>query len=194
MIIPDGFAQVNLVFSGSGMPTGGEVTQGINVQAFAGNPTECAETIAAGILTSAIEDLWVAQVTLAEVRVKFGPNATGPSGVATMGEAGDAGGTGWTPNTSMLVQKVTALGGRAGRGRSYWPGVPEAMVDVAGALDTTFQATAQGVFDDWLAKLAADDLNAVVLHGAGSPISLPTAIQAFVVAPIVATQRRRLRR
>jgi len=194
MVIPAGYAQANILFGGSSLPTNAEVTMGLNVGTFAGDPTDAANAIIAGIATSALEDLWAITVQLTGVRVKFGPDETGPTGEASAAVDGDAGGAASPPNVALLVQKVTSLGGRAGRGRQYWPGFPETQVDGAGNIDGSFLAVAQGVFDDWHAKLITDDLEPVLLHGADSPISLPTAITSLVVAPVIATQRRRLRR
>lgn len=194
MIIPEGAAQANFVYSGTSSPTGAEWTLGINVLNFAGTPEELAEVLITNYLTSAMEDLHVASSTLSKVTVKYGPNETGPSGEAAAGDTGDAGGSGVSPGVAMLVQKVTAAGGRAGRGRLYFPGLSESVVDQSGVLDTTYRSTAQGVFDDFHGKLIADDTPPLLLHAAGSPLSTPTAITAFVVAPQSATQRRRNRR
>lgn len=194
MIIPAGYAQANLVFTGASVPSGAEMTIGLNVGTFGSGPSVAAIQVQDAILDNNVEDSWCASMTLSEVRVKYGPNETGPSGVATVGEAGDAGGVSVPPNCAVLIQKVTALGGRAGRGRMYMPGFPESLVDSSGALDTSFESTIQGVWTAFLGQLNSSDLEPVLLHAEGSPITLPTPIIELVIAPQIATQRRRLRR
>lgn len=194
MVIPAGYAQANIVFEGAAVPTGAEMTIGLNVGTF-GQPASVA---AAGVFdamdTANMNTLWTSVLQVSEVRVKYGPDETGPTGIHTAVLTGTLATTGAAPMVSVLVQKVTALGGRAGRGRCYMPGVIDGLVDASGGLDTGYQAAAQTSWDDFLAELIATDLEPVVLHGAGSPISLPTTITSFAVANQVASQRRRNRR
>src|SRR6266545_4996034 len=49
----------------------------------------------------------------------------------------------------------TALGGRANRGRMYFPGLPESAVYDDGGIVPTFQTTAQTAVDAFLAALAS---------------------------------------
>lgn len=191
-LIPSGFAQINWKFTGTSCPNGAEVTLGVDISSYAGTPAAAAgDAIAAW--TASIDAITPATVTLASVLVKFGPNATGPSAEVTSGNAGSGGGASTSPNVCWLVHKNTALGGRAGRGRMYWPGVQESEVDPSGALTTAFQTGAQTAMNTFLSSLATDLLIPVVLHGAASPLSAPTTITSFTVDGRAATQRRRLR-
>ena len=192
MVIPAGFGQANFRFVGAGVPTGAEVTLG-----FERISTDDAETAA-----NEIGDAWVnadislslsSDVDLAEVMVKFGPDATGPSAVVTKVDGGAAA-TPASPNTAILVKKVTALGGRAGRGRMFIPGVPEAQVDAGGNIDNGWLANLQTAIDDFAASMEVAGWSPALLHGVGSPITEPTSITGLVADPKVATQRRRLRR
>lgn len=191
-VIPSGFAQVNLKFTGTNTPTGAEVTFGVNYLDGL-TPLQVAEAVDGAVGDSSIMSPCASQTALTTISVKFGPNATGPSVDLTTSHTG-ANGDSETPNVTWLIKKSTALGGRAGRGRMYWPGVVEEETGVDGVIIpsdvTAFQTAADLFFDE----LAANDVPMVLLHGEGSPISEPTLVTALTVDPRVATQRRRLRR
>jgi len=193
MEIPFGFGQVNFVYTGQGLPTGAQVTCGLGVADFSGTPTDAAE-----VLRDHWEDqvlpLQVNSVQLTEVIVKFGPTDTGPSGTAASTQDGHITSSGIAPNVALLVSKTTSFGGRAGRGRMFIPGMTEADTLADGSVDSAYLTAAQAAFDALLTAMAADDLEARLLHSATSPLSTPTLIDAFIVQGRVATQRRRLRR
>lgn len=193
MEIPTGFGQVNWVFTGSGIPTGAEVTCGITTSDWTGTPTEAAEELY-GHWQSDIMGILLSTLVLAECRVKFGPTATGPTGVFGGSAGGGVGSPGIQPATALLVSKTTSFGGRAGRGRMFVPGMSEADVQEDGDVDPSFLSAAQGSFDALHADMVASDLEPRLLHSATSPLSTPTLIDAFIVQGKVATQRRRLRR
>lgn len=194
MEIPSGYAQANLAFTGTGFPTGAEITLGLDVSVYAGTPNDAALDVAQSWNTVGIDALVPPSCHLTSVEVKYGPSATGPTGLWTGDIAGTASGEQMQPGTAILVRKITALGGKAGRGRFYHPGVIEEQVTAAGDLTSTPLSNWQSALDDWLSTLQAADLSPVVLHAAGSPLSTPTPITALQVDGRVATQRRRLRR
>ena len=134
MIIPDGTAQANLLFTGSGVPTGAQITLGLSVDTFVGTPTDAAAVVIDAWDDSNIENQLVNQVALTGVLVKFGPNATGPAAQVSANIPGASTQDGVTPNVSVLVQKNTGLGGRSGRGRFYIPGLPESTVLSSGII------------------------------------------------------------
>lgn len=193
MTIPDGFAQVNFHFEGAGLFYPAECTIGLDVTASSDSPEEIAEILA---------DAWEAEinpsltnvVTLTEVTVKFGPDVTGPSGSWSGAHQGNVSTSGASPAVTYLVKKGTAFGGRAGRGRMYVPGVPEAQVGSDGDLDDTWVANMTTGFSDWAAVAVANNLGLVLLHQPGSPLATPTPITSLQVDGRVATQRRRNRR
>lgn len=193
MLIPVGFAQVNLKFSGTGQPLGGECTYGLDITGYGGDPADAALLIGNAWGSEQMDVLQSSSVTLASVLVKYGPNATGPSAEVAAGFAGTQT-TPVSPNTSWLVQKRTALGGKAGRGRMYIPGIPESVVDASGVIDTSYVNSSQTHVSDFFLLQSAADLIPVLLHGPDSPIGTPTVITSFDVQFKVATQRRRLRR
>jgi hypothetical protein len=61
-------------------------------------------------------------------------------------------------------------------------------------MDGTLTANIQADMTTFLEALDTADCAMVVLHGAGSPITTPTSVNALVVQRLLATQRRRLRR
>ena len=191
-VIPSGYAQINWKFTGTSCPNGAEVTLGVDVSSYGGTPAAAAGDAISAYNTT-VDAITPATVTLSSVLVKFGPNATGPSAEVSSGNAGSGGGASASPNVAWLVHKQTAQGGRAGRGRMYWPGVQESEVDPSGVLSTAFVTGAQTAMNNFLSALATDLLIPVVLHGATSPLSTPTTILTLSVDGRAATQRRRLR-
>jgi hypothetical protein len=102
-------------------------------------------------------------------------------------------GTPLTSNTSVLVRKETALGGRHGRGRMFVPGIQVSEIDVdeSGLIGTTDLTAIQVTWTAFFDAMVASTCLPVLLHADGST---PNAITALRVQPIVATQRRRMRR
>lgn len=194
MIIPVDYAQANLKFSGAPLPTGAEITLGLDVNGYAGNPAAAAGDVIAAWLASGIRDRQADTVELSSVLVKFGPNATGPSAEVSDPVPGTQAADAVHPNTAMLVRKSTGAGGRTGSGRFFIPGIPENAIGDNGVLSAPFLLAAQTEMDAFHAALLAEGLIPALLHGAGSPISAPLPITSFDVQPLVATQRRRLRR
>ena len=194
MVIPSGFAQANFVYSGPAVPTGAEWTLGIDVTAFAGNPTALATSLLAAYGSTNLEALHVANAVLVTVKVKFGPDDLGPSGEVLASLAGTRAGSSTGPQIACLVQKVTDIGGKPGRGRLYFPALAEGDVGEDGTLGVSYKTAATTNWNTFHAKLMTDDTPPMLLHGAGSPVSAPTFIEEFVVSDQVATQRRRNRR
>lgn len=194
MEIPSGYAQANFVYTGFAVPNGAQWTLGLDVSSYAGDPTDAANDLWTDYDTAGMEAIHAANVVLVRIDVKFGPANTGPSGSKSGSLAGTAGGLADSPNVALLVQKNTAFGGRAGRGRSYIPGVPTGHINEDGSLTSTYRDAMQLVIDDFYAKVAVQPMTPVLLHGLGSPLTVPTEITSVTVDSRVATQRRRLRR
>lgn len=107
-------------------------------------------------------------------------------------------------NCAILVRKNTGLGGRRNRGRVYIPSSSDESVVSATGTITAAQVTAmQSAVDSWLTNLetstgAGDPaVPMVILHRATvlepTPPA-PTPVISLTVDPVIATQRRRLRR
>lgn len=194
MNIPNDFAQVNLIFAGDGCPLGAECTFGVSVASFGGGPTEAANEVIAQVDGNNLMDNLSDDIRLDRVLVKFGPNETGPSDEVSAGLGGGVSGECSAPNTTFLIRKITASGGRAGRGRMFLPGVAESAVTLGGNVVSPFASDNTSAWNAFRIDMNLADLPIVLLHGDGSPISTPTEVTSFLCDSKVATQRRRLRK
>lgn len=191
MTIPSGYAQANLIFTGSELPNGAQCVLGLDISEA---PIQIPATIANEVVTQldAVDfaDLFVSTVTLDRVMVKFGPDATGLTGEAPAALGGLSSGEGISPQVATLVKKSTALGGRKGRGRMYIPGTPESVDAVGGSLDSGFVTAVNTCLNDFLDNMAGVSVPLVLLHGDNTT---PTPLVSFACQSLVATQRRRIR-
>jgi hypothetical protein len=194
MRIPAGYAQVNVMFSGSGVPTGAQTTIGLTSFGVIDNPVDMGNAFLDALGSSGVMQNFSGSIQVDGCLVKFGPNNDGPSALVIGPLAGGAANTAVAPNTALLVNKTTLLGGRRNRGRWYWPGLPEGDVDQGGNVAGGFLNAVQIDFDSFYTKLGLEDLYPSLLHSEDIGLILPALITSFVVQPKVATQRRRLRR
>lgn len=99
-----------------------------------------------------------------------------------------------TSNCALLVNKSTASGGRANRGRMYLPPLHlnEGAVDAAGNISSSPLAGIQLRLNATLAALAVADWQPVLFHQGVSPAA-PTNVTALTAQSLIATQRRRMR-
>lgn len=194
MIIPDHFAQVNLKFGGPNLPTGAEMTFGVNITGYAGGPADAGPDIYTAWTDASVDDLYVGDTWLASVLVKFGPNDTGAFAEYVVNAHGSAGNPGVPANTALLVKKVTSFGGRKGRGRMFLPGIQSSVIDPNGNLHSGFLTTALANLNDFLGKLGAAQLPMALLHGDHETGLAPYEVNVLDIGSKVATQRRRLRR
>jgi hypothetical protein len=191
-LIPLGYAQANLKFTGTALPFGAQSTFGIALQGSSVSPSDLALAVENAWDLAGFNAILGNGNDLSSILVKYGPTVTGPSAeISVTNTAG--GGLCGPPNVTWLARKVTLDGGRAGRGRIYLPGVPEDVVGSDGDLDNTQVAALQTAFNNFQAKLESDSFALTVLHGPGAPITSPSAIESFQVDGRAATQRRRLR-
>lgn len=95
-------------------------------------------------------------------------------------------------NCCFLVTKGTAVGGRRGKGRMYWPAIfaNEAGVDQAGVVSGGTMSTVQPRLTTLLVNLGVTAGDPVLFHANGST---PTEITTLQLGTIIATQRRRIR-
>ena len=188
-VIPVGYGQANLKFGGAGYPSGAECTWGFKNDA-ASSASVLADLIGT-MWDDSLQSMTPDAVTLDSVLVKLGPNATGEFAEVAVAIAGtdDAGDV--VPNMCALVRKNTALGGRRGRGRLYWP-IGEATVGDGGALSGTYVTNSTTNWNLFLTSLATNEIPMYLLHNASLPA--PTAVNSMSTQAVAATQRRRLRR
>jgi hypothetical protein len=196
VIIPNGFVQIVLDWTGDLFDSGGGAT-------VLGHSLTDDDQAQMQDLADEVRDSWVANlrgntsdhVTLAAVRVLTETRAA----QRVVNVAGTNAGDTCPPNTSVLVKHQTARRGPRGRGRAFWPGhAYEAEVSDTGALDEDYRDTLQGLFDAFY-----DDVDTavggswVVLQGdqgESAPIAPPPAIATKELDGRVASQRRRLRK
>lgn len=194
MIIPDGFAQVNFRFIGDAAPTGAEVTFGADISATGGDPTSIAAAVSVAYQDAGLDGISVGACTLATILVKFGPNDTGPFVQFPVGLVGTAANPSTLVNGALLIHKVTPLGGRSGRGRMFWPGIPDNQVDADGNVHSGYLTSVGEWLEDFRGKLIADDIVPTLLHADTDVAPIDTPITGLLPQAQMATQRRRLRR
>lgn len=189
MTIPSGYGEATFEYSGAGLNYPAANTLGFQNVAV-DTATDIAVSLGALWATNVMPEL-SNTITLDTVTVKLGPDDVGPTGISTPNQAGGSSGTQAPSNVTYLIKKVTAVGGRQGRGRLYLPGVTEASVGGDGVIDSNKVDDLQDAFDDVLSGMAGADLPAVLLH---SDNTVPYQLTGFQVQPLAATQRRRMRR
>lgn len=192
-VIPAGYAQINLRFSGAALPNGAEVTFGLDVSGFATGPAALGTGVVAAWVTNIMPNL-ANEVAGNGCLVKYGPESTGPSATVAFNSAGTAGIGAYGANCAWLVHKTTAFGGRAGRGRMYIPGLRETIIEGDGDIDGAARTNMDSDMTAFMTALDALPAPMVVLHSEGSPLTVPTPVTELVVDSRMATQRRRLRR
>lgn len=190
MTIPAGFGQISVEHSGGGIVGSAFWTLG-----FDNNASDTAADIADYINTTLIGgdylDCLSSSVFFVGVHVKLGPDATGPSAFEANGNNGTVGGNAAPPNIAGLVHKNTSLGGRQGRGRLFVPGLAEAFLAQDGLITSEYSGLLQTLFTGLGGSMILNSLPPMLLH---ADALSPTAIDTLTVDPMVATQRRRLRR
>lgn len=190
MVIPAGFAQVNLFYTGTAAPTGAQNTFGVDHSGL----------LSAGQVNDAVQDAldtagwgtgYSSLLTVTKIVVKIGPDLTGQTDEQTVSIPGTQGTAATAPNLAMLVVKSTSLGGRKGRGRMFVPGVLESAVDPAGIISDAVLTPIQGMLEALVTDLATVSVPMVLLH---SDSTTPTPVTGLNASGTAATQRRRLRR
>jgi hypothetical protein len=154
-------------------------------------PDEIGFNIETALDAANVQGLMVATCQLTTIHVKSGPNSTGPATDFPTSFTGSSSGVSGHAGVATLLSKITDLGGRTGRGRFFWPGLSESVVDAGGALTGAFRIAAQAIADDIISELTAAGVPMVLLH---SGEVTPTPVTTLTVSTRAATQRRRQRR
>lgn len=190
VLVPDTFSQITYQFTGTGLPNGAACTLGVhNIDAL--TPSAIGVLAKTGGAWTGIFTHVSSEISCTGILVKNGPTDTGPSAVTPVTQPGLDSDAAASCNTAVLIRKVTNQGGRHGRGRLFWPGIPQAKVNANG---TVLAATLTTLTTEWaayLTTLAGANLPPVLLH---SDAESPTLLTGLVPDGRVATQRRRLRR
>lgn len=194
-VIPAGFRELTMVHTGPG--ASGEVDLVFGIEEVG---TEQADLVGFMNLWQdfVVEGMLAAPITFVGGRALTGPRPGPPSLFRAADPLrpiqGDQGANMLPLNNALLVQVQTTLGGVRGRGRKYFPGVAENIVDNAGDIGPASLAQYQATIDAWLVEVDTAGFVIVLLHGTGiSATPAPTPITSMIVVQKMATQRTRLR-
>lgn len=200
LAIPPGYAQCSIEIRNSGDPDPWYVTHGIDVSDAGGDYTVVGQQVMSAFATAWLSFL---RTTSRITGVYLTIGSDGGNYTLYVTPVGNLVGTSSAEklpqNCAYLVQKVTLRPGRAGKGRCYLPGIaPETSVDDVGVLNSGAITSAQTACNTWLDYLLGDPGPAtpmVLLHNEGVPGGTgPSSVTQLRIAPVIATQRRRLRR
>lgn len=201
LVIPSGFAQASIEIRNSGDPEPWYVTHGISLEAVGADHQQAGQTVINAFFTawgpflrttSRVTGVYLTIGQGGENFTIFVAPTTAKVGTSTVEKL--------PQNCAYLVQKVTGRPGRSGKGRVFLPGVaPEGAVDDVGVLAPASLTSAQNACNLWfnnLATGAADEITPMVLlHNEGIVGStVPSLVTSLQISPVIATQRRRLRR
>lgn len=197
LVIPPGFALASWHFvSDSGTPPY-VTTCGTTLADEPGSEVELADALfnayATNILPATSSVLALDHVTVQT------PAGGGLLASFTSTETSSQGGDSGAPSplgAAIVLKKVTAVGGRAGRGRMFLPGtVMESQVDANGFVNPAqLTAVRDAMVDLWAdVAIAAPGATPVLLHDEASPVTAPSTITAWVAAPIIGWIRKRIR-
>jgi len=189
-IIPTGFGQVTFQYLSTATPTGAAITFGFE-NIGSQTAAQCATDMVNSFTTSTLMSNFSSACATSNVRVKLGPDEDGPFADQPMSIGGGGAATCVSPNTALLVEKLTDLGGRQGRGRVFMPGLLESDVASDGTILAASITNLNVDLASFLNLCAVANVPLMLLHGDTSP---PNLITALTCDPKAATQRRRMRR
>lgn len=203
LVIPSGYAECSLSLRNSGDPDAWYVTFGVDARDQLTDPQDLATRI--GLTFMDYFGARFSNTTSSEtltLRLGNGNGSTVPY-VAPVIVGGGSSAAMLPQNCALLVDKLTSLPGRKGRGRMFIPNIlREGSVNDVGVLDSTFFGEVTNSCQGFLAALrdGTDSMDGqeapmVLLHnGTGSAGTLPTLVTSFQPQNVISTQRRRLRK
>lgn len=192
LINPVGFAQIVHLFSLAGDPEQMMTTYGVDIAQRGSSAADVAGDERDRFIAAYPVAGRSADYTYQGVKAYIGQGAGAP--IISEAPAASAGTNAMScppQNCAVLVRKQSAQGGRAHRGRMFWPpfGLAESNVGNNGQLVADFVEDFQTTMD-----ALATDFGLVILHDSTTPGNLqPTVVTNLVVDSRIATQRRRLR-
>lgn len=189
MQIPVFSGQVNLQFVGDNLPTGAEVTFGVN--AGSSTPQAIAAVVETVLGSADIMSLFSDDQSIANIHVKVGPNETGAFADLPVDIPGEKTEACVSSAVSLLVKKNTAFGGREGSGRMFWPGLVEPDIGSDGTIESSALTALQTAFESFRTGMSSAGHALRLLHNSATT---PYLITSLAVDPVAATQRRRQRR
>ena len=208
-VIPEGWGQVNLLYTGTGYPEGAQVTFGIDNRSLDLPALTIGGLVLDAYVSAGLASPMANSSTLSGILVKLGPNDTGPS-VVTSASVTGANADPASAAVSWLATKHTLFGGRRGRGRSYFPSVRESQVDGAGMIPPAIVTDWNTRLFNFHAELATESIPMVLLHSypliwtvvnnrprsspdTSAALPDPYELTGWTMSNEVATQRRRQR-
>lgn len=200
LIIPTGTTEVAVQIRRTGDPDPWYVTFAVDSINYLEDPEGLRDLIETGFCGQ-LEGRIPSDTAFTGIQLRVGNTGGDPLTLFySINVPGIGSGTTLPQNCAVLLNKVTTRPGRTGKGRMYWPTIPEADVNGLGQIDGTvvsgWNTTLAAVLEN-LANPAGDEDPApmCLLHNTGAPGGTdPTPIVGLTCAPIIATQRRRLRR
>lgn len=191
--IPPGFAEIWTQYNQAADPEPMFTAIGVELASGVAPSSDLVQALTS-IADGAIDNIVSSELTIGPGYMVFGQDG-GDLRIDSPNPpvAGLNGPNALTINTAVLVRKLTASGGRRGRGRMYIPGLPEGNVATAGNITPSVVPTLQTAIDSLLTNLVAHaSVERCVLFHDTAPFT-PTTITSLEVQRKVATQRRRLR-
>lgn len=196
LIIPEGFIQVTLQWSGNTFDSGVAVSTFGMGAPLGPDPVDLQE--AADGITLIVESTMIGQMDGSTTFVGTQVDGAVESAFAASGAGGGRATEAAPPNVALLVKKTTSRRGRRAQGRLFWPSIlARDEVSETGAVASTRLTTLQTLFTDFYDDLVALFPAEVVIlqnsEGISPPLSPPPVVTGFQVDGRVASQRRRLR-
>ncbi len=200
LIIPEGFGHVTHQLRLAGDPEPMAVTYGVAIDA--GGVTNAATLLDElheafhAAFTGSLPLSW----TLYQTELKWNDDVVADLRIAIHVEpkAMSAAGAALPQNVAGLVHKLSSQAGRRNRGRFFLPGLREGEVSDTGQITTNSITGINAALATWLNKintLMSQVDGMVILHSTGiTGAGPPTLVTQLLIDPVVATQRRRLRK
>lgn len=189
LVIPEGFSEVALTFSGVALPFQAVCTFGVD-QPDADPPSELLDLLEAE-LPDLMNATCTSDVQISNLHVKQGPVSTGVFADRGVNIVGNQASDSPPQQTALNVRKITNEGGRKGRGRMFWPGYPESVLGDDGTFGGSALDQFNDAFEAFRTALDAADNTMVLLHS--DPGVAPTVITELSVGSRTITLGQRNR-
>ncbi len=199
LIVPAGYGQVIHSMSLTNDPEPLAVTYGVQFDGQAPtDPAQTAQNLHAAFTTELFDichSSYRAEQT--ELRFVVAEFADPQIAVHVEGIQGTGSANPLPQNCAVLFHKRSATTGRRNRGRLFLPGMSEGAVDPAGRINGGEVAAFTALAANFLiaVKASVSVAEMVILHSEGvTTAPAPTVVTSMNCDPVIATQRRRLRR
>lgn len=190
MVLNAGEGVITYVFSQLNDPQAQVITIGM----FNQNPATTADMNALmSHWDSTFKSDTISTYTLLRVEERFSMDGANETVVQSdvVGIQGTNATAGLPSNCAVIMKKNSGSTGRRRRGRCYWPGIPESIVDDLGFLTAGGVSTWGGNFGSLFVALDTATRTPAIIHVDHGP---HTQLVSFTCALQIGTQRRRMRR